>query len=321
MQLRPQDTTILLHMGIHKTGSTSLQKTFAAHRKRLRKAGIAFLGHAGPYKSLYSAFLSDPMRFVWNRRSGLSADEIRDRDRAAMAELEQRLRRNQGRTIVLSNEYLAILSPAEMSTLRDFLAPYGHLRAVYYYRELHSWLSSDSQQMAKAGLAVRPTPFGTGLNRIHALPLRVAAVFGREQTTFIRFEDAIEAGICNTFLSTFGLPSLTELGGEEIIANTSISGPAVQALFDYNRAHPLDSDSRDGTEVERLKALPGEKYRVGGFAPAEIRAYAAARREVRQRLGLRLAPAADLPAAAPTAGGRVRRLAGRVKRRLLGPAG
>ena len=188
-----------------------------------------------------------------------------------------------------------MLSTLELENLRDFLAEYGSVRAVYYYRELHSWISSDSQQMAKAGLATKPTAFRVGLLRIYTFPLKVAAVFGQENSTFIRFEDAIQTGICDTFLATFGLPTLTELGGAETVENQSVSDAAVNALFEYNRRFPRDSKERDPEEVERLKSLPGSKYLAAAFTAPEIAEYKSAREEVSSKLGLVLAPPDSLP--------------------------
>ncbi len=310
-------TTILLHMGIHKTGSTSLQKTFAAYRAELARDGIAFLGPDRPYRCLYSGFLSDPMAFVWNRTSGKSETAIRERDRTDLDSLRQSLIRHRGQTVILSNEYLPKLSLLEMTALREFLAAYGEVRAVYYYRELHSWMASNSQQMAKAGITTEPTPFTLALRRVHSLPLRVASVFGKENATFIRFEDAVINGICETFLTHFGLPSLSRRGLKEIKANTAISDQAVRALYVYNRDHPVGSANRDRVEVERLKALPGERYQLDGFDPVDIKTYAAARQEVEAQLGLTLAAPEILPVQALPTHIHLRRLAGRIKRRLL----
>ncbi|WP_212523619.1 hypothetical protein [Actibacterium sp. MT2.3-13A] len=288
-------TTILLHVGTHKTGSTSLQKTLDEHRDALRAAGITYLGTGGPYPNLYSAFLPDPMAFVWNVHSGLDEGAIRARDAETLSDLEQDLAQARGTTVVISSEYLSMLDEGPMTRLRDFLGRHGKLHAVYFYRELHSWISSDSQQLAKAGLRVRPTRYDTAIQRLYDLPLRLAGVFGREATTFVKFEDAVKTGICDALLSRFDLPTLASLGLSERHDNESVSADAVRALFLYNHLNPLGSPTRDEREVARLRKLPGGKYRTAGFWPQQIRDYAAKRKEVQRRLGLRLAPPETLP--------------------------
>ncbi|WP_323036685.1 hypothetical protein [Pararhodobacter sp.] len=282
-------TTILLHLGTHKTGSTSLQRNFAKHRWVLRKHGLRYVGTDQPYPNLYSAFMPDPMKFVWNRVSGLSREQIMARDAKSMAELEAVLAKNTDPLVVISSEYLAMLPAEGLRAMRDRFAPYGRVEAVYAYRELHSWISSDTQQMAKIGVAKRRTPVNEALRRISDFPVKIVEVFGRDATHFLRFEDAKEIGICTHFLQTFGLPGFPEMGLEESRENLSLSGPAVEALFVYNREHPLEGGTRDPVEVARLRALPGPRYVANAFGPRHIENYAQAWK-VATELGLRLAP-------------------------------
>jgi hypothetical protein len=41
-KMKPAQTTILFHIGFHKTGSTSLQQFFAANENALKSQGIRF---------------------------------------------------------------------------------------------------------------------------------------------------------------------------------------------------------------------------------------------------------------------------------------
>lgn len=307
---------ILLHMGAHKTGSTTLQKTFARHRIALIHTGTRYLGGGQPYPSLYSAFRDDPMGFEFNRLSGLPEARIREIDAARMETLAERLSRVKAPFAVLSNEYLALLAPHEMARLRDFLARFGEVHAVYYYRELHSWISSDSQQLAKAGFRSEPTRFETGLARIHAFPLKIDEVFG-PRAHFLKFEEARERGICDSLLAEFGRPTLRALGLDEAVENRSISQPAVEALFRYNAEHPRGSPGRCRSRVAALAALPGPKYRAPPFSAEQIALYAARRAEVAEALGLRLAP----PEALPREPGPLRRRLQGLRRWVPGAAG
>lgn len=288
----PLTPTILLHLGTHKTGSTSIQRNFARHRAVLRAHGVRFLGPERPYPFLYSAFLPNPMDYIWNRHSGLDRAQIAARDAASLAALERQLAENlTGDTapwVVVSNEFLAMLPAPRLAALRDRLAPYGQVRAVYAYRDLQGWIASNTQEMAKAGLATQRTPFDPALKRISTFPAKIAEVFGRGSTHFLRFEDAAEVGICSLFLKRFGLPDFPMMGVVESRENVAISAAAVEALFAYNRQHPPGSPGRDPAEVERRKALPGPRYVIDGFSEAEIARYVLAY-QVAAGLGLRIA--------------------------------
>ena len=285
---------ILLHMGTHKTGSTSMQAAFARNRDLLRSHGLLYLGTEQAYPNLYSAFLDDPVAEDWNRVQGLDEAQVRARDAQVRDDLAAALEGAAEPNVMISSEYLSMLSRGEMERLRDFLAPHGRVQAVYFYRELISWMASDSQEMAKVGLRARPVLFATAMKRIIDFPLLIDAVFG-PAVTFIKFEEAVAAGISNTFLTTFGLPTLDTLGVTEPRLNEGISDNATRALFLYNRLHPVGSATRDPETVARLAALPGEKYRITGFKPGQIEVYARRRAEVQAKLGLRLTPPEQMP--------------------------
>jgi len=305
--------TILLHLGTHKTGSTSLQYNFGQNRKALREHGVNYLGPDRAYPNLYSAFLTDPMEFFWNRNSKLTLEQISERDTKTLAQLEKALARNTAPWVVISNEFLAMLSADELRQMRDRFAPYGDVRAVYVYRELLDWISSNTQEMAKAGAAVQRSPVGAAVQRIADFPEKIAGVFGREKTHFLRFEDCKGIGICSHFLKTFGLPDFPAMGLKETRENVSVSSPAVEALFAYNRLHPRGSETRDRAEVERLKALPGPRYKAEGFSRDEVALYAKAY-ETAVDLGLRIAAHDALPRRAEPSRwrGRLARLLGRL---------
>lgn len=291
---RARPRRIVLHMGTHKTGSTTLQRTLARHRMALIRSGTRYIGGGQALPGLHSAFLDDPMRFEFNRLSGLPVERIREIDAARMATLADKLAQVKAPVVILSNEYLAMLEPQEMARLRDFLSRFGEVHAVYYYRELHDWISSDSQQMAKEGFSAGPTRFEVGLARIHGFPLKIAGVFGA-RAHFLKFEEAVRTGICDSLLAHFQRPTLRALGLDERVENRSISQAAVEALFAYNEEHPRGSPGHCRDKAAALSALPGPKYRAPPFSARQIALYAARRAEVAGTLGMRLAPPDALP--------------------------
>jgi hypothetical protein len=289
-----QEKTILLHLGTHKTGSTAIQRNFARNRDRIADHGLRYLGPGGPFPHLYSAFLPDPMAYMWNRGIGLTLEQILERDAEAVADLQRRIEAVRKPKVLVSNEYLAMLPEDSMALLREAFTPLGRVQAVYVYRELHAWWSSNTQEMAKTGTATGPTPFDRALQRVVGFPLKIARVFGAANCHFLRFEDLAPPGVCSGFLRALGQPDFPAMGLTETRENVSISGAAVEALFDYNRSHGWDDPARDAAEVERLKALPGPGYRVPGFTEAQIEVYAEARARVLP-LGLQLAEPGALP--------------------------
>lgn len=286
--------TILLHVGTHKTGSTSLQHTFHKYSSELRKIGIEYLGGDGAYPHLYSAFMKNPMAFEWNVLSRISETEIRARDKAVRTDLVAKIEASPCPTVIISSEYLSKLNLEEQSSLKVFLERHGRVIAIYYYRDLLSWMASNSQQLAKVGMRQSPTQFSSAIERVYDMPLRVYEVFGKRNSRFIRFEDAIQKGICNSFLETFDLPTLASQGYDELRANESISANAVRAMYLYNSLFPLGSGTRQPKVADRLRALDGPKYELAGLTEEQIAEYARKRTHISEVLGLNLQHQSEL---------------------------
>ncbi|WP_420566982.1 hypothetical protein [Thalassovita sp.] len=289
-----KDLRIILHLGPHKTGSTSIQRSLFSNKGVLAEHGVHFLGQRGAYKNLYSAFMTDPMRDLWNRRSRLSAEQIEKRDENVRWQLFKQLKSLSG-TAILSNEFLCLMRPAELARIHAALSEYGEVHALYYYRELLPWMASNSQQMAKVGEFFRPTAYATSIRRIHRIPLNIKREFGADRTHFIKFEDAVKQGLCNSLLREFNLPDFDTLGLSESRENESLSAPAVRAMYLYNLQNPPGSGRRTDKEISERWNLPGDKYRIDGLRPHEIRDYAKKRTEVSAKLGFHLVPPQDIP--------------------------
>lgn len=290
------DLQIILHVGPHKTGSTSLQRNLYRHREALAARGIHFLGRDGPYQHLYSCFMTDPLHNYRNKQSGQTLKQIKTRDAQVREELFAQLATLRG-TVILSSEFLCKMNKEEFIRIRDALSHFGDVHCLYYYRELLPWIASNSQQMAKVGRFFRPTVYRTAVQRIHRIPLTIAQVFGPTHSHFLKFEDAVKQGLCNSLLREYDLPDFDQMGLDETHENESLSDQAVRAMYLYNLRNPIGSGRRRPLEIEQLCALPGQKYQIDGLRPHEIRDYAAKRTEVEAKLGFRLIPPEDIPVA------------------------
>ncbi|MEM7240726.1 MAG: hypothetical protein AAF429_00940 [Pseudomonadota bacterium] len=279
---------IYLHMGSHKTGTTSIQSTLFNFKEELKEKNFEYFGGKKAHPNLYSAFKSDPMEFPWNRLSGLSKEDIIQRDQKSLKNIERKIKASECETLLFSSEFLSMLNPSEMQNLKGFFDQFGDVHAVYFYRELQSWISSDSQQLSKVGFATRPTTFEVGIMRIFDFPMQIHNVFGADRTHFLKFEEMIAPQLTLNLLKQIGVDIGPEIDWQEIRENEAISGNAVHALFIYNRLFPLKSPHRNKKNVERLKNLPGEKYVSPRLTPAQINVYEEKRQEVKKALGLRL---------------------------------
>jgi len=250
---------ILLHVGTHKTGSTSIQQTFHNNREHLRKHDIHFLDFGPNHWHVYSAFMDDPWDWFEHRRMQRKKKEVDDMNSATLISLKEEILNSAANNIIISSEYLSQLSFCGITRMRDYLRDLGDVKVFYYCRNIISWLSSDSQQCAKVGMKTKPTCYNVAIQRLIDFPKNYIKVFGPAQFYLIRFEDAVEDGLCDTLLKIGGLPSLQDMGICAVKVNESISSNATKAFFILNKVSPIFKNERSSHIVNVLKKMPGEK--------------------------------------------------------------
>lgn len=133
---------IIVHAGIHKTGSTSIQKFLGERRAALREQGIDF--YAGSYMPNNHAELhAAAMRT--ERQSGFKRINRIEVDGAYRDDVRERVRQHVANspcpTVLFSAEGLSYLRhPDEFDRLKDMLL--GDIEVVLYLREAAGFLAS-----------------------------------------------------------------------------------------------------------------------------------------------------------------------------------
>ena len=128
---------ILLHLGLHKTGTTHVQKALFASKKRLAKRGVLYAGEKFNLNVLGTAFAEDPLttHLSWKWQSGF--DELVSFAAQSKDALEQELRESTAERALISAEVLTLLAPAEVE------------RVV-------AWLRKAAQRLRPCGAYVSP---------------------------------------------------------------------------------------------------------------------------------------------------------------------
>ena len=132
---------VLLHVGVHKTGSTALQAALAAARPELEQLGVIYPGSADAHHSAAWA--------VTNRSFGFG-DEAKPPDHRNWRRLCQRIRRHHGRAII-SSEFFGRMAPPDIRTVVDGLGG-DRVHVLIAVRPLAELLPSSWQQYLKGGL-------------------------------------------------------------------------------------------------------------------------------------------------------------------------
>ena len=152
--------TCFLHLGLHKTASSSFQQTCASNRKTLGKQGLHYPlfaceysrpkrlkinNHSVPLRCLYD---QNPKNYHINKRWKINRldEAIRDYD----AQLTEALSRDA--SIILSGEGLSLLSGKALSQLVDRIRARGfEIRPLALVRSPLDYAHSIAQQLIRGG--------------------------------------------------------------------------------------------------------------------------------------------------------------------------
>ena len=281
---------LLLHVGMHKTGSSSIQHRLAS------APGVDFdyldLGrgpnHGG---AMFAAFDSAPENYDLLRRLGTSAEEARAIGDEVRRRLAERLARPGPRLRIVSGEAITLIDPAGLERLREFVLPLATLEVLAYVRPPRSFMESAFQQRVRGGT-------GT-LNFASLYPvyrkrfLKFEQVFGRSRMRLVPFDVASFRGrdVVADLCDRLGVPAPE---GPPAALNSAQSRRATSLLYTYRKFGATAAAGQAGIRdskamVLALQSLRGPKLRFAGAHVAEVLArFANDRRWVEARLRAKL---------------------------------
>lgn len=289
---------LIIHAGLHKTGSTSLQATML----KTKVEGLQYVNWGGPNHS--GAFNAC---FATNKLDSRTADVrgIADRARAMsgqlLDQLQDQLTNPKADKLLISAESISIArSPDVLRRFRDFFAPHVRsFRVFAYVRPPATMLASAYQQQIKNGLmAAFP-----GSMRVQPRLQMLEAGFGAENVTFRKFDREIfpEGDVVVDFGRQIGVDIPKEAVRR---VNESVSLEATAALYCSAKYGVMGQRFQGASRIQNivistLNRLGGSKF---GFAPEVLRPQleqgAAEVSWLEDKLGL---PMTDMPADNPKA--------------------
>jgi len=300
---------LILHVGMPKTGSSSIQQSlyYRLEDPRFHYLGFGLVNGSRALQTLFSIRTGDYL----NELLGLDSRQlnaVQHRLRCRLMTGLNRCRERQA-TPILSAEWCWGMTTTELTLLRDTVAERGfEPEVLVYLRPLPAWYPSGFQESIKwGGTSFRPfqlwdetmagideSDFAAGLDRLDA-------VFGRSHVCAVPFEKTqLKNGcIVQDFCQRLGI----DLPAKSIIrANESHSLDATRLLYTYYSRGPGFGNGRRAIEENlllhgQLSSLQGPPFRYHPTLLAE-RADHIARQHaaVETRLGMdfgRGAPAHD----------------------------
>lgn len=161
----------IVHVGMGKTGSSTLQATLAANRARLAEDGCLYpvaLGNRINHNGLRSCFQSE--RLPRTARGAAAIDTA-----AYLAALDPQFAETDCSTVILSSELLFYMGRAGIQTMERFLTErFNEIVVVAYIRDPVSYYLSAQQQQVKASGQIDPpgevkSPIRSSLSRFRQI--------------------------------------------------------------------------------------------------------------------------------------------------------
>jgi hypothetical protein len=264
--------TLYLHVGMHKTGTTSIQQTLHAHRDALRRAGLSWFDAAesNHSRAVFSAFTEAPHAYHVNRRHGLhrpddaAAHAARSRD-ALLAFLAEA----PGPGLIISGEDIGMLGEGGIRRMLAAFRPLvDRIVVVGMVRPPRSFIASAIQQRIRGGAPLAEGDEGGVLPHYRA---RFAPFLTAPEVAETRLHPYTPATLhqgCSvaTFLRLIDAPESLYPQLQVARANSGASHLGVVLAMAANEAVPvfLPDGSANPDRAPRLTrfldALPGPRF-------------------------------------------------------------
>lgn len=262
---------LFLHIGLPKTGTTTIQQTFFENRKALSENfGIYYPGFAPNHgTNFYSIFCERPHKYGVNVAKGRATpEEVREFNSAKFEKIRRHLKKNTCRKLVISGERLSALHADGIARLRKFLGEFSEKqRVIVYVREPVGLATSLTQQLLKTSNTLESLMADPPTTHYRKSIERFISEFGRANVDIRIFDEAIQQphGLMGDFMAALG--ESPELAGkiEEKRSNASMSMEAALILsaVQHNREFLPGKPLNIGFArkfVQLLMDIPGSRF-------------------------------------------------------------
>ena len=287
---------LILHIGMHKTGTTSIQRSLDGLAKdRVKYVALGSSNHSGPMSVAFSDREAKGRR-ARPERSPQDTEALKQRIRA---QLEAELAQEQFDKFVISGEGLVFLTPRNLRELSELLRKHvDEVRVFAYVRDPVGFSSSALQQRIKGGIG------GQDLTRANyrAKFVPFIEIFGREYFSVKEFSRPTlrDGSVVSDFCHLWGIPFDPK---SEVRSNESLAEPTVKLMHLFNRSGVPSLESRMQKQARMVMVEAMGTHFKGKFdLPAQFRAGAIDREDIAwlaKEFGITFPVDASTPATMP----------------------
>lgn len=241
--------TIYLHIGVHKTATSSIQEAFGKTHALLAHGGYLYpvftkretiiYNHSEVF---YSMFFQKPETYHMNVLYGYNnPDAVNELNRSYHNQLTRQMEDFKGDKLILSAEDISILFLKPLRNLKNYLIeitnPAVCIEVILFCRHPVTWSRAHIQEVIKGGINLEEARKKNALaiSDYYQKKIKVfSSVFAFESLHVFRYEDAIqnEYGPAAAFLSCIGADAsfIKTLNLQNEVHNISLSYEATTLL-------------------------------------------------------------------------------------------
>jgi hypothetical protein len=276
--------TIYLHIGIHKTGTTSIQKALGSNHNLLasngylypifKRSGNEFYNHSVVF---FSMFCADPINYHQNiLNSDTNPEAIETLHKHFHEQLIKQIQNFKGDKMIISGEDISSLWLESLKKFKNYLReitnPDVCIEVILFCRHPVTWSTALIQEVIKGGNSMEKAKNNNKnllLDYYHNKIIILSKVFTFESIHLYRFEDSIknQYGPVGTFLSCIHAEDsfIKSLNLKNELHNVSISYEATRLLNAIYTKAPRFIDHQANPELsnfipELIHRIPGAKF-------------------------------------------------------------
>ena len=247
----PSRKRLVIHAGMHKTGSTSIQAALAKNKMR----GVHVLKLIKPNHSLANVLLFEdkPETYFAFRKQGATAEDMAAQRHQLKRRLNRQLRRRAEETFVFSAERISSAADKAIKRMHAKFEPiFSNLDVYAYVRAPDAFLASMMQQSAKTGSDKFQLTWPQYRKRFE----RLDRIFGREHVNLRLFDKSRFHGgdVVSDFAQWTDLPLTNKM---DMQRNSSVSAAGFALIACLRRNHVQEAKSKESAlrEQQVVQAL------------------------------------------------------------------
>ena len=272
---------LVLHIGMAKTGTSSIQDTLGHGAEQLREQGVYYAPFK-PYNHSFKfsvLFLGNPRKSFYYKPLSPISDEAWEQELQRLRQQWQNFFASfdQG-TCVISAENLGRLSEQEIAALKAFVCPFfDQVRVVAYVRQPLQAIKSKWEQDVKElrePMSAQELLSRTKRQLTYRFFERWLEAFGREHFVLRRFEPSKFHGgdLMSDFLHAADIALEADLELPKMESNQSLGAEGTGFLLAMNGRYPLyrDNEPNDERGMVRRQHLFYRAMRQSGASPLKM---------------------------------------------------